>query len=269
MPHSQLPPDYHSWTRRIPKLITVRFSNQLLAVLLAGGLLTSAYAQRPNLEPGLDGDQPVPTVTFEWASPEVVPAHYAITVDSSGRAAYLSDDLGPGGTTEAETGTPYLLNFTISDGTAARIFALARQAGYFNGNFEYGEHHPGNRAVKTLRYSEGTPDWFGHWTRGVRNTATYDYTNNQVIQQLTTLFEQLSATIELGRRLDYFRQSNTSALVNELQRADALAQQHRLLELPAIAEPLRSVANDSALPSPARKAALKLLAAAQVPAAGR
>jgi hypothetical protein len=241
----------------------VRLLTQWIAVLLAGGLLASAYAQYINLEPGLDGDQPLPTVTFEWTSPGVLPAHYAITVDSSGRTAYLSDEMGPGEQKETQTGTPYLLDFVISNGTTESIFALARQAGYFTGNFENEAHRPGDAPFKTFRYSEGPPDWSGHWTQGVRNETSFDYTNNPAMQQLATLFEQLAATVQLGRRLDYLHQADPAALAKEIEQASALADQRQLLELPAIAESLRSIADDSTLPSPTRQGARNLLALAE------
>jgi hypothetical protein len=241
----------------------VRLLTQWIAVLLASGLLASASAQRTNLEPGLDGDQPVPAVTFEWTSPGVLPTHYAITVDSSGRTAYLSDEMGPGEEKETQTGAPYLLDFVISNGTAQRIFALARQAGYFNGDFENEGHRPGEAAFKTFRYSEGAPDWWGHWTQGVRNETTFDYTDNSVIQQLATLFEQLAATVQLGRRLDYLHRTDPAALAKELEQANALADQRQLLELPAIAESLLRIADDSGLPPPTRQGARSLLALAE------
>lgn len=235
---------------------------QFVAAAFVCGLITSAQAQPPNLEPGLRGDRPVPTITFEWASRGAIPAYYAITVDSMGRAAYRADEIGPSATNETDTGTPYLLEFTVSASTIARIFALTRQANYFNGNFENAAY-PGMQAVKTLTYSEGPSGGIFDATNGVRNVAEYEYTHDPVIQQLATLFEGLSNTVEVGRRLDYLRRSSVPQLTEELRRDGSLAREGHLVELQIIAASLRGIAEDLALPPATRQDARDLLALAQ------
>ncbi len=240
----------------------MRFLSQLAAVLFACGLLTSAHAQPPNVDPGLHGTQPIPTVTFEWASSGVVPAYYAITVDSMGDAAYHSDEMAPDGMMETQLGMPYLVEFTISASTTTRIFALAQRADYFNANFEDASYRQTTRAIKTLTYGVGPRIWFGHLTRGVHYVTTYDYTHNVAVQQLTTIFEELSTTVQLGRRLDYLRRINSAELSVALRRADALGHQRRLPELQLIAKSLQSISEDSALPPATRRQAFDLLALA-------
>ena len=236
----------------------------LLLLLLACMLLGRTSAQTVNLDPGLSGDQPYPTVTFEWASRTATPVHYAITADSMGRAAYRADEVGSNGIQETQTGAPYLLDFILSSATSARIFALAHQADYFRGS---SPATPGGRdtAIKTLRYSEGASTLSGHWTSGVRNETTYAVSNNPAIRQLTDIFERISATVELGRRLDSLYRSHDPALVGELRRANTLAEQHGLLELQAIAVSLHDLANDPALPPAARQDARNLLDLAASP----
>ncbi len=241
----------------------MRFLSQLAAVLFACGLLTSAHAQPPDLDPGVHGTQPIPTVTFEWASSGVAPAYYAITVDSMGDAGYQSDEMEPNGMIETQPGMPYLVEFTISASTTARIFALAQRADYFNANFEDASRRQRIRATKTLTYGEGPRIWFGHLTRGVHYVTTYDYTHNIAVQQLTTTFEELSTTVQLGRRLDdYLRRSNSAGLSVTLRRADALGRQRRLPELQIIAKSLQRTSEDSALPPATRQHAVDLLALA-------
>lgn len=238
----------------------------LFTTLWTGLLLLPApvSAQRPDLAPGLDGNRPVPTVTFEWASGSA-PAHYAIALDSDGRAAYRSDQVGNPGAPESRTGAPYLVKFTVSPATAARIFALARQANYFAGDPAVPQPRPGNPNIKTLRYGEGPDVFFGHPTRGQRNTLTYDAPKSPAVQQLTELFEHISATLELGRRLDQLRRSDKTALPGELQQAEALARSGQLAELQAIATPLQSLAEDQSVPAAARHSARRLLALAASP----
>ena len=158
---------------------------------------------------------------------------------------------------------PYQLEFTLSASTTGRIFALTQQANYFSGNFEDAAHRPGRRAIKTLSYGEGPAKRFGHVNSGVRNVAVYDYTHNMVILQLTSLFEELAQTVELGRRLDHLRRANSLQLAGELHKADVLAHQERLPDLEIIAESLRGVAEDPGLAPAARRQAQDLLTLAR------
>ncbi len=231
----------------------------VLVCALAGVLLAEARAQRPNLAPGLDGNRPVPTVTFEWAS-GTMPAHYTIALDSDGRAAYRSDQVGRSGAAEPRTGVPYLVEFTVSAATTVRVFDLTRQANYFAGNLALPQPGLSNPNVKTLRYGEGPDVSFGHSTSGQRNTVTYDVPKSPAVRQLTELFEQISATLELGHRLDRLHQSDKPALAEEMQKAEALARAGRLPELQAIAPPLQSVEGDQSVSAAARRRARRLLA---------
>lgn len=241
----------------------VRTFLPIVLCLLAGALL-SARGQRPNLTPGMEGERPVPTVTFEWAA-GASPAHYAIALDSEGRAAYRSDQLGTSGASETGNGTPYLFKFTISAATTARVFKLARQANYFAGDLALPQPRPGRPNIKILRYGEGPDVFLGNPTRGQRNTLTYEVPKSPAVQELTNLFEQISATLELGHRVDRLRQTDRAALAGELQRAEALARAGRLAELGAIAPPLESVARDPSVSAEARRSARQLLAMAGSP----
>ena len=61
------------------------------------------------------------------------------------------------GIRESELGEPYILEFTISEATCARIFDLARQANYFKGKFSSVNGPLVNASVTTLTYREGPP----------------------------------------------------------------------------------------------------------------
>ena len=88
----------------------------------------------------------------------------------------------------------------MSDVTRTRIFSLAKQAHYFKGNFAYTKGRVADTGTKTLTYSEGPADSFDQPTAGVHNTTTYNYSEDPAIQQLTSIFEGISETMELGRR---------------------------------------------------------------------
>ena len=114
----------------------------------------------------------------------------------------------------------YQTEFSVSDGTRARIFQLARQAHYFSGKVDSGNKKLAFTGAKKLSYSDGQ-----------QNTAAeYNYSSLQPVQQLTTIFQNVAATLEYGRRLSYFHRYQKLALDNELRHMEDQArhghQQH-------------------------------------------
>ncbi len=225
-------------------------------------LLAGAYAQAPNLEPNDPNFKVVPTVTFERVYPNATAANYAISVESSGNAAYRSEELGPGVRQEIATGEPYILKFTISETTSIRIFRLTRRANYFKGSSS-ADNSVTNTGNITLTYGEGPADSFGHRTNGVRNSVTYNDSTNPAIRQLTGIFEGISNSIQLGRQLEYFRRTSQPALESALKRAEVRVRAHRLIELQAIIPSLKGVVEDPSVTNVARRRAEHLLMLAQ------
>src|SRR5512142_2499780 len=82
------------------------------------------YAQHPDLRPGTAEDRPMPTVTFRLEMASFNPSYFGIAVESTGRAAYVSE---PQTASENAPGEPYMVKFTMSEETRQRIFELARE----------------------------------------------------------------------------------------------------------------------------------------------
>jgi hypothetical protein len=234
------------------------------ALCLVPALVWSAYAQVPKLESDSQNQKPVPVVSFDFLFP-ATPTHYAMSIDSMGRAAYRSDALLSKTSPSAQSpqggpsGTPYILKFVVSRTTTAEIFELTRRAHYFQGNFE-SKNRVADSGTKTLSYGEGPDIWRNNPTTGIRNSTTYNYSDNEAIQQLTDIFQAISNAVELGRRLDYLHRFDKLGLDAELRQAEQLAQEKRLLELQAIAPSLKAIADDSSVINAARKRAQQLLA---------
>jgi hypothetical protein len=237
----------------------VRFLLPLLSLFLSASL----WAQQPNLEPDTPHDKPLPTVSFDFVLPGTRPAHFAVSVESSGRTAYRSDEVAPVAGNESETGEPYLLRFVMSEPTRTRIFELTSQANFFKGDFNYTKSRVANTGTKTLTYGEGPSVAFGGPTNGVRNSTTYNYSENPAIQQLTTIFQSISNTIELGARLDFLRRFDRLGLDAELKRADELAKENNYIELHVIAPTLRAISEDYRVINVARQRAKNLLSMAE------
>ena len=102
---------------------------------------------------------------------------------------------------------------------------------------------------KTLRYKEG-----------LRNSeATYNYSPDVAVQDLTNLFQNLSATLELGHRLEYSLRYQKLALAEELRRTEEGARLSPPLEIQAIAPILKQIVADSSVMNVSRARAQWLL----------
>jgi len=209
-------------------------------LVLALALCSLAGAQEPV----------VPTVGFGLVFPGSQPEKYAIMIPASGNATYFSDaKLSPESANDA-----FQVTFAISEATRKRVFELARRAHYFEGQVDSRKKGLASTGAKTLTYKDGERD----------TKATYNYSTIPAVQQLTQLFQNLSTTLEFGRRLDYYHHYQKLALDDELKRMEELAKQGDLEELAAVAPVLQQIATDQSVINPVRARAERLLVSAGV-----
>ena len=106
--------------------------------------------------------------------------------------------------------------------------------------------------TKVLIYKDGQRE----------NRASYNYSSVAAVQQLTELLQNMSSTLEFGRRLEYFHRYQKLALDEELKRMEEMANQNQLPELSAITPVLQQIAEDSTVINPVRARAQRILARA-------
>ena len=186
------------------------------------------------------------TVTFSLNFPASDPEHYSITVRSDGHARYecsakISDDSDDRETYEAE--------FTLSDATRARIFDLAAQAHYFSGKIDSGNRKLAFTGAKKLAYKDGQRE----------TTAAYNYSQLPAIQQLTALFQSISATLEFGRRLAHDRRYQKLALDDELKHMEDQIRRGDLIELQAVKSVLQEIHDDNSVINIVRARAQRIM----------
>jgi len=204
-----------------------------LSFLLLIGCSIAGSAQQPA------------TVTFTLDFPNSEPDHYVISVSSDGSATYESNGkLSPDAQADASR-----LEFSLSPVTRVRIFDLAKRAHYFQGDIDSKKHNLASTGRKTLSYKDDQ-----------RSTqATYNYSPISAVQDLTQLFQNLSATLEFGRRLEYFHHYQKLALDDELKRMEEAAKEDGLAELATVSPILQQIANDSSVINLVRARAQRLL----------
>ena len=196
------------------------------------------------------------TVTYSQDFQGSDPDHYVISVQSDGRALYECSAKISADSDDRET---YKTEFSFSDAARAHIFELATQSHYFAGKIDSGNKKLAFTGAKKLVYKDGDRELI----------ATYNYSQLPAIQQLTTLFQSVGATLEYGRRLAYYHRYQKLALDDELKRMEDQARRGELMELQAVKPVLKEIYDDSSVLNVVRARAQRIMDLGQVPLPGR
>ena len=247
----------------------MRHLTTLICALLLLGF--QGVSQSPPLE---KTDAKNASVTFRFLYKQMHPARFEIFVRSDGTASYESQDDAPVITASAPEnpayqkpegqekqssdaeeikGDVYHRNFQITPTLKTRIFDLAKLANYFDGDFDFRKHNVAFTGKKTLVYSDGT-----HSTQ-----ATYNWSENQAINELTEVFNRISQTFEFGQRLAFEFRFQKLELDSELASMEDVAKRGGLAELHVIVPLLQQLANDKSVMHVARERAARLLKRAE------
>ena len=186
------------------------------------------------------------SISFSLDFPQSSPEHYQISVESDGHAHYESTGKI---SADSDARDDYETDFTLSDATRAHIFELAAQAHYFSGKVDSGNKKLAFTGTKKLVYKDGQ-----------RNTsAEYNYSPQPAVQQLTTLFQSIGATLEFGRRLTYFHRYQKLALDDELKHMEDDARRGDLAELSAVTPILQQIYDDNSVMNVVRARARRIM----------
>jgi len=186
------------------------------------------------------------SVTFALDFPGSVPEHYSIRVQSDGKAHYESSGkFFP----DSEERDSFALECNVSSATRQKIFDLAAKAGYFQKDLDSHRKNMAFTGKKTLAYKDAQRS----------AESTYNFPSDPAVQELTDVFQNLSATLELGHRLDYDRRYQKLALDEELKRAEEMARTTPLVELQAIVSVLQQIIDDPGVINVSRARAQRLL----------
>ena len=192
------------------------------------------------------------TITFSLDFPDSSPEHYSIAVQSDGRARYESTGKI---SADSDARDDYRTDFTLSDSDRARIFELAAQAHYFSGKVDSGNKKLAFTGAKKLIYKDGQRS----------SSADFNYSQQPAVQQLTTLFQSLAATLEFGRRLTYFHRYQKLALDDELKRMEDQAKRGDLVELESVSPILQVIYDDTSVMNVVRARALRIMSLKPLP----
>jgi hypothetical protein len=195
-------------------------------------------------------------VTFTIDFPTSQPEHYSIRVQSDGLARYQSSGRRSPDSDETDSheNDNFGLDFTVAAETRQKIFELAAKAGYFQKDVDSHQKDLAFTGKKTLAYKDARRS----------GESTYNYSHKPAVQDMTSLMQSLSATLEFGHRLQYDHQYQKLALDEELKRMEGLARTNELIEVAAIQSILDQIVADQSVINVTRARAQRLLERAGV-----
>ena len=222
----------------------IRYANRCFAI---GAMLVTAMSSGPSMaQQAANGTTAsAATVTFTLDFPQSNPEHYSIAIDTSGNARYECT----GKVAQDSEEELYRARFQVSAGNRERIFSLAKQARYFTGAIDSSKGNLAFTGAKVLSYQDGQRS----------NTAHYNYSNLAPVQQLTTLFQNMAATLEYGRRLAYYHRYQKLALDDELKRMQTQARNDELSEIQSVGPVLQEILDDASVINVVRARAKELI----------
>jgi hypothetical protein len=205
-----------------------RLSGARSTLIVAGVLfLVSLSAQ----------SQQAATVTYTQDFPGSDPSHYMITITSDGHAHYEGNGrliAASKYSTDDSVPDTEQMEFTASSTLIAKVFDLAKRAHYFQGEVETKKRNLAFTGKKVLTYADGSQ----------KTSVTYNYAVVPEVQELTRVFQNLSSTLEFGRRLAYCHRHQKLALDQETKQMESTAQSGGLEDVAAIAPIVQKIIDD-------------------------
>ena len=189
--------------------------------------------------------QPSVTFNFDWS--QGIPWQtYSIAVQADGNTHFQGTPApdGPGGDADL-----FQQDFTMSEANRSKIFDLAKKLNYFQGDFDSHLKRIAQTGSKTLEYKSVT----------AHGSATYNWSQNADVQELTRLFLAIANTLDYGRKLTFQYRFDKLGMDTRLKELEDLRANHYAEELKAIAPILRKIADDPNMMHISRQTAQQLL----------
>lgn len=227
---------------------------KLSIIVLFSLLCTSLIAQdsNPRLNPNEAGqpEKTPPEVSFTLDFAQSNPPFYNIAIDADGRAEYKATPM------PKNQGDPYEVKFVATEPTRTRVFELARQLNDFQGSFEYNKSKVAFTGTKTLAFKNA----------GAEHQTTYNWSDNPQIQEITTIFQNIAETMNLGRQLEDKYRFDKLGVDAILRIMDQEATENHLGELQVLQPILSRIAKDPGMMNISRRRAESLLSKMAKPA---
>lgn len=186
------------------------------------------------------------SVKFSFSWTQGIPwQSYSIDVQSDGKSAFNGTP-HPDGTADTD---PVRKDFVMSAANRQKIFDLAQKLGYFQHDLDAHIKHIAQTGTKTLEYQSAS----------VRGSASYNWSQNPDVQELTRLFGGIATTIDFGEKLAFQYRFDKLGMDERMKELEELQASHGVEELRIIAPILHKIADDPNLMNISRQSAKRLL----------
>ena len=199
--------------------------------------------------------QQAATVTYTQDFPGSDPGHYAISISTDGHGRYESNGkLVTPSKYSQDDSVPDIeqMEFAPSQALITKVFGLAKHARYFKGQIENKKHNVAFTGKKTLSYKDATRE----------TSATYNFSTVAEVTELTQIFQNLSSTLEFGRRLEYCHRHQKLALDEVSKQLESSAKDGQVEDVSAIAPIMQKIVDDRSVLNVVRARLQRLLSSA-------
>lgn len=219
----------------------MRCKNVLPIVLLLWAAWLPGQANNASPAPGGTPDSPSVTFSLEWPAQD--PPQYTILVTSSGAARYHHPI--------KDSSESFTLEWTLSEELRTQIFSLAKQANYFQGEFE-SKAKVAKTGTKVLAFKDSSRN----------SSATYNYSDDKAVRELTRIFQAIATTANFGEKLERGARFDHLGLNVQLKALQDEQRRGGALEIGAIQQVLRGIAGNRTFMNVAQQRAAQILKAA-------
>ena len=186
------------------------------------------------------------TVGFEFTFPGSEPEHYVISVASDCHATYESNGKL---TAQSAADDSFHLDFAVTQPGCGKIFDLTKRAHYFDGEIDSKKKNIASTGVKILSYKDTQKS----------TKATYNFSLNPDVQELTAMFQAQATVLEFCRRLEFEHHYQKLALDEDLKLMENSSERDSLQQISAIVPVLQKIIDDQSLMNVIRARARRLL----------
>ncbi len=196
-------------------------------------------------------------VSFAFERPGLAVPKFTLTVNEDGTGRYEADQVFPAAPGTPSADAPAMQHvdraITMSAATTGQIFVTARALDRFHAACASSAKNIADTGKKTLHYTGP----------GGEGTCTYNYSQDKRVVALTEMFQAISLTLDMGRKLDFDHRFDRLGLDATMASLTDMVDAGRAMELGTIASTLKSIARDSDVLERVRLRAERLLKQAQ------
>jgi hypothetical protein len=209
-------------------------------------LALTAVAQGPaQAQPPDKPGTPVVEFVLDWSAQN--PPRYSIAVDAIGRATYRCEPAP--GNQGADAPDPYVVEWTITEGTRGKIFEAAEKLKYFQDAQFESKAKIAKTGVKTLTYKDSSRNF----------SASYNYSENPLVRDLTHLFQSIASTAEMGRKLEHDLRYDKLGVDADLKALQEQQKQGDAIEFGSVAPLLQKIAGNASMMRMSQQRAKEIL----------